>query len=117
MYVRPWLPSIYLSSIFSVISVHTYSLSIIFPGRPIITALSLEATMTSDNAKAAEEGRLSPTGSEPSRDDAKDPEKDPFLVTWNGTDDPENPKNWTKHQKWAATFVSIFPCKHILAHR
>jgi hypothetical protein len=82
--------------------------------------LSFEATMTSDNAKAAEEGRLpglSPSGSESSRDNAKDPEKDPFLVTWNGTDDPENPKNWTKQQKWAATFVSIFPFKHIFAHR
>ena len=31
--------------------------------------------------------------------------KDPNLVTWKGPDDPENPKNWTKKQKWAATFV------------
>ena len=31
--------------------------------------------------------------------------RDPNLVTWNGHDDPENPKNWTKKQKWAATFV------------
>ncbi|KAI5244195.1 MFS multidrug transporter [Aureobasidium subglaciale] len=64
--------------------------------------------MTSDNAKAAEEGRLSglsPSGSDSSRNNAKDPEKDPFLVTWNGTDDPENPKNWTRQQKWAATFA------------
>ena len=31
--------------------------------------------------------------------------RDPNLVTWKGPDDPENPKNWTKKQKWAATFV------------
>lgn len=31
--------------------------------------------------------------------------KDPNLVTWNGPDDPENPKNWTKGQRWAATLV------------
>lgn len=29
---------------------------------------------------------------------------DPNLVTWN-TDDPENPKTWHMHQKWAAVFV------------
>jgi len=26
-------------------------------------------------------------------------------VTWNGPDDPENPKNWTLRNKWAATIV------------
>jgi len=26
-------------------------------------------------------------------------------VTWNGADDPENPKNWTMKKKWAATLV------------
>jgi hypothetical protein len=38
--------------------------------------------------------------------------KDPFLVTWNGSNDPENPKNWTTQQKWAATLVSI-PFDHV----
>jgi MFS family permease len=28
-----------------------------------------------------------------------------YQVTWTGKDDPENPKNWTFKQKWAATFV------------
>lgn len=32
-------------------------------------------------------------------------EKDPNLVTWDGPDDPENPKNWSTKRKWAATFV------------
>ncbi|KAB8356686.1 hypothetical protein FH972_024262 [Carpinus fangiana] len=32
-------------------------------------------------------------------------EKDPNLVTWDGPDDPENPKNWPMRRKWIATFV------------
>ncbi|MCJ1416310.1 hypothetical protein MMC32_002645 [Xylographa parallela] len=31
--------------------------------------------------------------------------KDPNLVTWEGPDDPENPKNWTRKRKWLATLV------------
>jgi hypothetical protein len=31
--------------------------------------------------------------------------RDPNLVTWDGVEDPENPKNWTNGRKWAATFV------------
>jgi len=31
--------------------------------------------------------------------------KDPHLVTWEGPDDPQNPKNWSMQRKWAATFV------------
>jgi hypothetical protein len=31
--------------------------------------------------------------------------KDPNLVTWDGPDDPMNPKNWSIKRKWAATFV------------
>ncbi|MCJ1393860.1 hypothetical protein MMC18_006736 [Xylographa bjoerkii] len=31
--------------------------------------------------------------------------KDPNLVTWNGPDDPENPKNWARKRKWLATLV------------
>lgn len=31
------------------------------------------------------------------------------IVTWEGPDDPENPKNWTLGRKWAATvIVSLF---------
>src|ERR1700761_6840605 len=32
-------------------------------------------------------------------------EKDPKLVTWDGSDDPENPKLWSMRRKWAAVFV------------
>lgn len=31
--------------------------------------------------------------------------QDPNLVAWDGADDPENPKNWTKNRKWAATII------------
>ncbi|KAI1620780.1 major facilitator superfamily domain-containing protein [Exophiala viscosa] len=31
--------------------------------------------------------------------------KDPNLVTWESPEDPENPKNWTDKQKWAATLI------------
>jgi hypothetical protein len=33
---------------------------------------------------------------------------DPNLVTWNGPDDPENPKNWTFKHKWAATLIGMW---------
>lgn len=32
-------------------------------------------------------------------------EKDINLVSWDGPDDPDNPKNWTKKMKWAATLT------------
>jgi len=36
-------------------------------------------------------------------------EKDINRVTWDGPDDPENPKNWTKKRRWLATAtVSMF---------
>jgi len=31
--------------------------------------------------------------------------KDPNLVTWDGPEDPANPKNWTFKHKWAATLI------------
>ncbi|KAF2741346.1 MFS general substrate transporter [Polyplosphaeria fusca] len=30
---------------------------------------------------------------------------DPNLVTWEGPDDPANPKNWSMKRKWAATLI------------
>ena len=36
-------------------------------------------------------------------------QKDPNLVTWNGPDDPENPKNWPDGVKWKFTVgISLF---------
>lgn len=31
--------------------------------------------------------------------------KDPNIVTWEGPDDPKNPRNWSLKRKWAATFI------------
>ncbi|GAB7359767.1 hypothetical protein MBLNU230_g6938t1 [Neophaeotheca triangularis] len=43
----------------------------------------------------------------PSNDREK--EKDSNLVTFDGADDPQNPKNWSKRKKWAVTgVVSLF---------
>jgi multidrug resistance protein len=40
---------------------------------------------------------------------SKKGEKDVNLVTWDGPDDPDNPKNWTRKKKWLATItVSLF---------
>jgi hypothetical protein len=34
---------------------------------------------------------------------------DPNLVTWDGPDDPQNPKNWSFKKKWIITVtVSLF---------
>jgi hypothetical protein len=65
--------------------------------------------MTNHDVKAAEEGRLSGlalSGDGGNRTRMDGSGKDPFLVTWNGSNDPENPKNWNSQEKWAATFVS-----------
>lgn len=59
---------------------------------------------------ATEEGRLSangPIGSENNKEITEVPDEDPFLVIWKDGDDPENPKNWTRRRKWAATLVSM----------
>jgi hypothetical protein len=39
------------------------------------------------------------------RSENPSPEKNVNLVDWDGPDDPENPKNWAKGRKWAATLV------------
>jgi hypothetical protein len=33
--------------------------------------------------------------------------RDPNLVTWDGPEDPANPKNWTNKHKWAATVIGM----------
>lgn len=34
--------------------------------------------------------------------------RDPNLVTWDGPDDRDNPKNWSLSRKWTATFVGMY---------
>ena len=38
--------------------------------------------------------------------------RDPNLVTWEGPDDVENPKNWAFSRKWAATIIGTFSMRH-----
>ncbi|KAI1105777.1 MFS general substrate transporter [Jackrogersella minutella] len=38
-------------------------------------------------------------------DSSKNDEVDPYLVTWNGNDDPEHPYNWPLMRKWAITIL------------
>lgn len=34
--------------------------------------------------------------------------RDPNLVSWDGAEDPDNPKNWSTKRKWAATLIGIY---------
>ncbi|KAL8634654.1 MAG: hypothetical protein Q9228_007759, partial [Teloschistes exilis] len=63
---------------------------------------------------SSSDGRDNVSNGEPNEDDVEVPlEKkqstilatDPNLVTWNGPDDLENPKNWSTKHRWAATLV------------
>lgn len=49
------------------------------------------------------------TDSGPAKKEKSEAEHDPDLVTWNGPDDPKDPKNWSKSHKWAITAVSSSP--------
>ncbi|KAH1335533.1 hypothetical protein KXX35_006063 [Aspergillus fumigatus] len=57
-----------------------------------------------------EEGTRDQSALEKSRTAKSDrSRRDPKLVTWDGPDDPENPKNWPNKKKWAAIItVSLF---------
>ncbi|PYH40798.1 MFS multidrug transporter [Aspergillus saccharolyticus JOP 1030-1] len=38
------------------------------------------------------------------------------IVDWNGPDDPDNPFNWSKAQKWLVTFIALFTTFLVLAN-
>lgn len=60
-----------------------------------------------DLAERQSETTLDPGKEENSpKEKTSEQPRDPNLVTWDGPSDPENPKNWTKRRRWAATFVS-----------
>ncbi|OJJ66699.1 hypothetical protein ASPBRDRAFT_188051 [Aspergillus brasiliensis CBS 101740] len=59
-------------------------------------------------------------GPKPPPNEANHDNKDPNLVTWNGLDDPECPKNWPRSLKWKNTwsislFVFISPVSSMIA--
>ncbi|KAI0149676.1 MFS general substrate transporter [Hypoxylon sp. NC0597] len=50
-------------------------------------------------------GSVEPVPDSANETDSKKEEGDPYLVTWNGSDDPEHPYNWPFFRKWAITIL------------
>jgi hypothetical protein len=48
-----------------------------------------------------ETGSQPDTLTEADKEAAAEPSSDPNIVTWDGTDDPNRPHNWTKKSKYA----------------
>lgn len=77
------------------------------------SSTSSEETETYENRDGIEDirdiesgPRLQKTKSRKSMKSTKS--RDPNLVTWEGPDDVENPKNWAFSRKWAATIIGMF---------
>lgn len=64
-----------------------------------------EGRFSSQSREESDTG-LYTTDSGPVTKEKTEPGQDPDLVTWDGPDDPKDPKNWTKSHKWAITAVS-----------
>ena len=78
-----------------------------------VTPTSREETETYENRDGIEDIRdiesglrLQKTKSRKSMKSTKS--RDPNLVTWEGPDDVEIPKNWAISRKWAATIIGMF---------
>ncbi|OGE55893.1 hypothetical protein PENARI_c003G08600 [Penicillium arizonense] len=83
---------------------------------------TLEAEERSDTIQEVRNGVVNERDLDLEKGDAQQPEleksrteksnrsrHDPKLVTWEGPEDPDNPKNWSPKKKWAATItVSLF---------
>ncbi|KAI1414126.1 MFS general substrate transporter [Hypoxylon sp. FL1857] len=54
---------------------------------------------------SATPGSVEPVPDSANDADSKKEEGDPYLVTWNGSDDPEHPYNWPFFRKWAITIL------------
>ena len=70
------------------------------------------ATPTTSNAEVHDQSEF-PSDLEkaqsPTIDKEKPPEQDPNIVTWDGPNDPNNPRNWPFKQRWIVTLtVSSF---------
>ncbi|MCJ1241692.1 hypothetical protein MMC14_009698 [Varicellaria rhodocarpa] len=53
------------------------------------------------NAVVKDLEKGSPAGEQPRTETPRDPN----LVSWDGPNDPNNPKNWTRGKKWTATII------------
>ncbi|EXJ89220.1 mitogen-activated protein kinase kinase kinase [Capronia epimyces CBS 606.96] len=82
------------------------------PALPILTADAVAAVVATEapdvhskEEEDVEAAKVSTTGTVETGDEWKDPN----LVTWDGPDDPANPKNWPFKTKWTYTVsVSFF---------
>jgi hypothetical protein len=57
-------------------------------------------TTTPSTARSASINNAYPPGSE-----ARDEQEDPYVVWWDGPDDPTNPMNWSMKKKWGTIAV------------
>ena len=71
-----------------------------------------EEVESQNDDRAGENADLEKAGQPPSlrlqhtnKSSRSQQQRDPHLVTWEGIDDPENPKNWPTKRKWAAVLV------------
>ncbi|KAI0394009.1 major facilitator superfamily domain-containing protein [Xylariaceae sp. FL0594] len=79
------------------------------PGPPSLSR-RISETEVHDGIQNQRDPELGPTSPEMEKVDTTAPDpNDPNLVTWEGPDDPKNPKNWKLSVKWRAVFtVSLF---------
>ncbi|CEL01853.1 Putative MFS multidrug transporter [Aspergillus calidoustus] len=72
-------------------------------------ALEVRDGIVNERDLDLEANRAGPTDLEKSQTAGSRPTPDPKLVTWNGPDDPDNPKNWPMRRKWSIVLmVSCF---------
>ncbi|KAH8431505.1 MFS transporter [Aspergillus melleus] len=72
------------------------------------SALEVREGIVTERDYDLERNAQASAGLEKSRTARSDRSRDPTLVTWDGPDDPENPKNWPAKNKWAAVVTVSF---------
>ncbi|KAJ4286523.1 hypothetical protein N0V90_013223 [Kalmusia sp. IMI 367209] len=73
------------------------------------SALGSEDVIPNGSAQDVEGGIASEPDEKSTTAKADSTPRDPKLVTWEGPDDPDNPKNWPKKKKWTTMIlVSLF---------
>ena len=76
------------------------------PAEPRIPDPVLTSYGEKNSFEDTERGSLSQRSFVPSTiDDEEIREKDPFLVDFDGPDDPANPLNWSRGYKWAIVIL------------
>ncbi|KAI2468785.1 MFS general substrate transporter [Annulohypoxylon bovei var. microspora] len=93
------------NSISETASTYSYQERLDVPEHLSSRAISRTVSEVRDGIESRRDLDLEPGQSE----DKTSVADDPNLVTWDGPEDPENPKNWSISKKWGVVFiVSIF---------